>query len=69
MTTKLHRHFDIDGNELEPTYIELTPEEVATMEERAACEEYLKQPTKRITQPQTQYLLRVFAKRLGYIKE
>lgn len=29
MTTKLHRHFDIDGNELPPTYDEVSDEELA----------------------------------------
>lgn len=28
MPEKLHRHFDIDGNELEPTYIKISDEEL-----------------------------------------
>ena len=38
MTTKLHRHFDVEGNELEPTYIQLSEEEAADEAERKAME-------------------------------
>lgn len=66
MVTKLHRHIDIDGNELPPTYDEIPEEELAQEEEDRTCGEYLARSSNVITQPEIWYLLRAFGKKLGY---
>lgn len=66
MVTKLHRHFDIDGNELEPTYDVVSDEELAEDVEQATCEEYLATSPPLMTQVEVCFLLRAFGKKLGY---
>lgn len=48
---------------------EVSDEELAQELEDAACQEYLATSPDVITMPQMWYLLRAFAKKLGYISE
>ena len=47
MATKLHRHFDVNGTELEPTYIELSDEELEAEIDTEAREEAIKEIAKK----------------------
>jgi len=38
LRTKLHRHFDVDGKELEPTYIEVSDAQLAEEAKQAKRE-------------------------------
>lgn len=68
--TRFMRHFDKEGNELEPIPYEVSDEEVADEADRATCEKYLAKSSEVIKQPEIWWLLRYFGKRLGFeIKE
>jgi len=55
-----------DGELVTRIPYEVSDEELATEIERQTCEEYLAHSPLVITQPEIWYLLRAFAKKLGY---
>ena len=63
--TRYIREFK-DGVEVNRIPYEVSDEELAEEAEQATCEEYLKHSSNVMTQPEMWYLLRAFAKKLGY---
>lgn len=55
-----------DGKLVNRIPFEVSDQQLADEAEKATCEEYLKLSPPVITQPQIWYLLRTFAKKLGY---
>lgn len=64
--TRYIEEYDNQGRLVNSVPYEVSDEEVASEQEKATCEVYLAQSPDVITQPEIWYLLRAFAKQLGY---